>query len=96
MLIEKPITKNDTVSIKLTSGEEVIACFIEETDTKLTVEKPATIAQGPQGMGIVPWMITSKTEKISLNRNSVVAYTVTEDEIAKAYIQATTNIQLTT
>lgn len=96
MLIEKPITKGDTVSIKLLSGEEVLGNFVEETATELLVEKPATIAQGPQGMGIVPWIMTSRSEKCSIKLSAVITYVVTESDIAKAYVEATTSIQLAT
>lgn len=96
MLIEKPITKNDIVTMKLLTGEEVLASYQEEDANVFKVTKPATIAQGPQGMGIVPWMMTSRTEKISINKNTVIAMAPTESEIAKAYTEATTNIQLAT
>lgn len=96
MLLEKPISKNDVITIKTIAGEEVIATFIDETDNHLTVGKPTSIAQGPQGMGMIPWMMTAKAEKISLNKNSVVAYSLTDNEIAKGYTEATTGIQLAT
>jgi len=96
MLIQKPIAKNDVVSLKLITGEEVIACFNSDTDSIVTVEKPATLAQGPQGMGIIPWMMSAKADKIELNKNTVIAMAPTDEEIAKAYTQATTNIQLAT
>lgn len=96
MLIDKPITKNEVVSLKLITGEEMIAAYIEEDSDTYTVGKPATIGQGPQGIGIIPWMITSKAEKITLNKSTVIAMAVSEEEIAKSYSQATTDIQLVT
>lgn len=96
MLIQKPIAKHDVVSLKLLTGEEVLGSYLSDNSDVVVLEKPATIAQGPQGMGIIPWMITSKAEKIELNKNTVIAMALTDDEIAKAYAQATTSIQLAT
>lgn len=95
MLLEKPIKPGNTISIKLTSGEEVLGSYVEDNDSALVIEKPATISATPDGkMGIIPWMMTSRTNKVSLNRNTVVAFAITEDEIGKAYTQATTDIKL--
>ena len=40
MLIEAPYTVGDTVSIKLSSGEEVVARLEAESGDKITVVKP--------------------------------------------------------
>lgn len=96
MLLDKPVSKNDTVTFKLLTGEEMIACFVEETTEQFVVEKPATIAQGPQGMGIIPWIISANANKVKLNKSAVIAYLATDTDVAKAYTQATTGIQLAT
>ena len=94
MLLEKPIKENDIVSIKLVTGEELIATYSEVTDDYLVVKKPATIAANQQGMGIIPWMMTARPEKLQLNRNTVIAMGPTDESIAKSYTEATTDIQL--
>lgn len=94
MLLQKPIAKNDVVTLKILTGEELIATYDSETDSVVSVHKPATLAQGPQGMGIIPWMMSAKADKIELNKNTVIAMAPTDTEIAKAYSQATTDIQL--
>lgn len=95
MLLEKPIAKNDIISIKLSTGEELIAKFVEDTDSALVVERATTMAANPQGgLGLVPWMMSAMPEKISLNKSTVLAYTPTVKEIADKFLEATTNIQL--
>jgi hypothetical protein len=95
MLLQKPIKKGDCVSIKLISGEEILAAYEDETDSHLVVEKPSNLVPGREGgMGIVPWFMSSKAEKVNLSKTTIVAFTRTEDEIAKSYRQATTNITL--
>lgn len=94
MLLEKPIVKGSIITIKLTSGEEVLARYDDDNDAYLTVDKPATIAQGQQGMGIIPWMMTATAASVKLNKATVVAFTQTEEEIAKAYTETTTSLKL--
>lgn len=95
MLLQKPIAKNDIITIKLTTGEELIAKFLEESDTQLVVERATTMAANPQGgLGLVPWMMSAMPEKISLNKSTVLAYTQTVKEIADKFVEATTNIKL--
>ena len=95
MLIEKPLEKNDVITIKLSTGEEIIAKFVEEKDDTLVVERATTMAANPQGgLGLVTWMMSAMPEKISLNKSTILAYTLTVKEIADKFIEATTNIQL--
>ena len=42
MLLEVPYKKGDTVSIKLISGEEVVARIEEINDTSFKLHKPLT------------------------------------------------------
>lgn len=94
MLLEKPIKENDVISVKLVTGEELIATYFEINDEHLVVKKPATIAANQQGMGIIPWMMTARPEKLRLNKNTVIAMALTDETIAKSYTEATTDIQL--
>lgn len=94
MLIQKPISVNDIVTIKLLTGEEVMATLINNDGDTITVKKPSTIASNGQGMGIVPWMMTSRTESVEINKTAVIAMALTEEEIAKAYTETTSSIKL--
>lgn len=94
MLIQKPLDQGDIVSIKLITGEEILGRFESITDTELQIKKPCTLAMGQQGMGIVPWMMTTQPEITKLNRNTVIAYAPTDKEIGKAYVEATSSIKL--
>jgi len=94
MLINKPMQQNDIITIKLTSGEEIIAT-LESDQNDLIVSKPMTIAHNQQGMGLIPWVMTApSSEKVNMNKSTVVAYMLTDKEIAQAYIKSTTNIHL--
>jgi hypothetical protein len=94
MLIEKPIKEGSIITCKLTSGEEIIARFESGDETHIVISKPSVLAQGPQGLGMVPWIVSAQAEKITLNKSNIVAQTSTDEEIAKSYIQATSSIQI--
>ena len=94
MLLERPIKKGSIITVKLNSGEELVARFETEDDDSLNISKVRTVAHGQQGLGIIPWMMTSQTATISINKSTVVAYTPTDDGIAKSYQENTTDIKL--
>ena len=94
MLLERPIKKGSIITVKLNSGEELVARFETEDDDSLNISKVRTVAHGQQGLGIIPWMMTSQTATISINKSTVVVYTPTDEEIAKSYQENTTDIKL--
>lgn len=95
MLIETPYKSNDTITIKLTSGEEIVGRFVKEDDKKLTIKKPLTLMATQQGFGLGPYAITiSPDSEIALNKTAIVFSVKTETEMAKQYMTSTTGIQL--
>lgn len=94
MLLRKPIEKGSVVTIKLISGEEVIARFESQSDTELVVSKPSVLASNGNGVGIMPWIMSSMAGDISLNKSTLIAFTQTDEQIAKSYIEATSSIKL--
>ena len=97
MLIQTPAKPQDIITIKLTSGEELIAKFEEEDDGSLTVGKPFALVPNQQGLGMVPWiMSTNPDTKVSINKNTVVCFLKTDDGIGKQYLQQTTGLTMVT
>jgi hypothetical protein len=92
MLIDKGHQAGDIVTLKLSSGEEIIAKLVDETDTYVKVSKPMVLASTQQGIGMVPYLITVNPDKdIKINK-PISVLELTEDEPAKQYIKITTNI----
>lgn len=87
------IKNNEVYTLKLASGEELIAKVIQLLETELIIVDPVSVAPGPQGMGLVPSLFTvdSKSD-IRLNTNSIVLYGLTEENVKNKYIEATTGI----
>ena len=94
MIIEAPYTMGDTVSIKLSSGEEMIARIEAEDATNITVTKPLMLMATEQGMGLAPFMFTVSPEaKIKLKLNSIICIVKSAKDAADMYIKQTTGIQ---
>lgn len=95
MLIELPYKEGDTISFKTVAGEEIIARLNSETDSHLKVTKPMALTANAQGLGMVPFTFTvNPNSTVEVNKNTLVFIAKTDDEMAKQYIQSTTNIKL--
>jgi hypothetical protein len=93
MLIEAPYKVGDTVSIKLSSGEEMVARLEQEGPEKVTVHKPLMLTATQQGVGLAPYMFTVAQEsKFILNANNIICIAKTEKEMANKYIENTTGL----
>lgn len=95
MLIQVPYKEGDVVSIKLSSGEEMIANLIKETDKEVVVSKPLMLVAGEQGMGLAPYMFTVNPDtKIHLKVNNVITIVKTAEDAAKMFTKQTTGIDV--
>lgn len=93
MIIEAPYTVGDVVSIKLSSGEEMIARLAAEDDKHVTVTKPLMLMATEQGMGFAPYMFTVSPEsKIKLKINSIICIVKSAKDAGDMYIKQTTGI----
>jgi hypothetical protein len=95
MLIETPYKVGDTVSIKLSSGEEMVARLENEGPEKITVHKPLMLTATPEGMGLAPYMFTvAQDSKFNLNISNVICIAKTEKNMANKYVESTTGLAL--
>ena len=86
---------NQTYSFKLNSGEEMVSKVTALGHDAYELDHPVSIAQGPQGMGLVMSMMTaSPQEKVWLNKSSVSLVAATEDGVRMKYLEATTGIKV--
>ena len=95
MLLDKPLQPDDVVTIKLITGEEIIARYEGQSDTTLSVSKASIVATNPKGgLGLMPWMMSALPEKIQMNMSTIVAYSPTVKEIADGFIESTSKIAI--
>ena len=95
MIIETPYKASDTITVRTTAGEELLARFVTEDDKTITIEKPMAVMVTQQGLGLGPFTFTvNPNSKLKLNKNTIVFVHKTDSEMAKQYVSSTSNIHL--
>ena len=57
------IKDGDLVTLKLASGEEVIAKYVSGADSYISIEKALVLMQGPQGLAFGTFFSTAQQDK---------------------------------
>lgn len=73
--------------LKLISGELVLANTSKSLDESVTLHNPATLVMTPQGAGLIPFCVMSKTEKFTLKKDHILFSEDADPELANAYNQ---------
>lgn len=95
MLISKGITAGEVITLKLVSGEELVARLSEETDSHYVLNNTRVIGMGQQGPGFMPYLFTVDPEKdIRLTKSTVTVAEPTDATLAKQFIESTSGIKL--
>jgi len=95
MLISKGVSAGEVVTLKLTSGEELVAKLVEETPTYYKLSKPAVIGMGQKGPGLMPYLFTVSPEAdVKLLKTTVTVCEPTDEAFAKQFLESTTGIKL--
>lgn len=95
MLISKGVSSGEVITLKLTSGEELVARLVEDGATHYTLEKTKVVGMGPSGPALMDYLFTvNPNAEIRLNKATVTIAEPTEKVFADQYIQATTGIAL--
>ena len=95
MIIDKGVVSGEVVTLKLTSGEEIIAKLVEETPKGYKISKPLVLSMTQQGIGMMPFIFTANADKdILINYGAVAVVTTTEQQFANQYTQGTTGIAM--
>jgi hypothetical protein len=89
MLIETT-KQGDILTVKLTSGEELVGRLDSETDTHIKLKMPLTLIMSQQGVGLQQYLFTADPEKLlTINKTAIACFTSTREEFAKAYQERT-------
>lgn len=97
LVINTGVTKNDVVTLKFTSGEELIGRLVSEDDTTFTVSKPMVLTMNPSGgIGMTPFLFTaSENIDIPVYKSALAAQAVKSSKpMADSYLTGTTGIAL--
>ena len=95
MLIDKGVTIGEVVTLKLTSGEELVAKLVDDGPMHYKLSHPQVIGMGPKGPGLMPYLFTVSPDKdIKLAKGTVTVVAATDKMFADQFIQSTTGIKL--
>jgi len=93
MIIQAPYTVGDVVSIKVSSGEEMIARLEEENDNHIIARKPLMLVAGQNGMGLAPFMFTVDADaKFKIKAASIICVVKSAKEAADLYTKNTSGL----
>jgi len=78
--------EGNLVTLKLVSGEEVIAKFKALTSDYISIAKALVLMQGPQGLAFGTFFSTAEqTEPINICRNKITSIANINDKIKSEY-----------
>lgn len=87
------IEPNSIVTLKLDSGEEIIAKFVVDHDSYVTVVKPLVIMMGPQGLAMGIWTATLDQDKdVNISKDHIITMGLTGSKVQDEYTKATSSI----
>lgn len=97
MLVISNFKKGDVITIKLSTGEEVVARFDADTGSELKVVKPTVLTLNPQDgkAMLIPWLMsidTGSNDAIIIGKQQIVAVSRPTKGLADGYLQSTTGI----
>ena len=94
MLVEKP-KKGEICTLKLITGEEIVARVQEEEENCVFVEKPCTVMPSQQGIGLIQSLYTADPNKpIPISKDHIIMMAVSVDQISTHYIKTTTGLEI--
>ena len=76
----------DLITLKLASGEEVIANYKGEADSYISIEKALVLMNGPQGLALGTYFSTAEQDKeIDISKAHVISVAFINDKIEGEY-----------
>lgn len=99
MLVTSNYKKNDIISIKLSTGEEVVGRFSASNETSVNVVKPTVLTLNPQSgqVMLIPWLMSidvHSSEPVEIKNSQVVALGKPSKGIADVYLQGSSGIAM--
>ena len=78
--------EGNLITLKLVSGEEVIAKFKSLTDEYISIDKALVLMQGPQGLAFGTFFSTAEQkEPININKDKITSIANINDKIKNEY-----------
>lgn len=95
MLIDKGVAAGEVVTLKLTSGEEIVAKMVEDQVMHYKLANPMVIAMSQKGPALMPYLFTvDPSKQIRIAKAVVCVAEATDKQFADQFIQQTTGIAM--
>jgi len=95
MLIDKGVAIGEVITLKLTSGEELVAKLVEDGAAYYKLSRPMVIGMGQKGPGLMPYLFTVHPDKdIKISKGTVTVAEATDEQFAKQFLETTSGIKL--
>ena len=90
------IKDGDLVTLKLTSGEEVIAKYLSRTDSQyVSIEKALVLMNGPQGLAFGTFFSTARQDQpFNIATDKLISIAHINDKIADEYKRVFSKIEV--
>ena len=88
--------ENDVVSLKLSTGEEIVGYFISSDGIEVVIRKPLSLIATQEGAGFAPFMITSDTmaSTVSFSKSNIVTMMATASHFADPYTKQMSGLDM--
>ena len=91
------IKDGDLITLKLASGEEVIAKYKSGADSYISIEKALVLMQGPQGLAFGTFFSTAQQDKpINIAKDKITSIAYINDKIKEEYNRVFSTIKTPT
>tara|TARA_R100000482_G_C4975067_1_gene80788 strand:- start:147 stop:452 length:306 start_codon:yes stop_codon:yes gene_type:complete len=89
------IKDGDLVTLKLASGEEVIAKYVSGADSYISIEKALVLMQGPQGLAFGTFFSTAEQNKpINIAKDKITSIAYINEKIQQEYNRVFSKIEV--
>ena len=89
------IKDGDLITLKLVSGEEVIAKYKSGADSYISIEKALVLMQGPQGLAFGTFFSTAQQDKpINIAKDKITSIAYINDKIRQEYDRVFSKIEV--
>ena len=89
------IKDGDLITLKLASGEEVIAKYVSGADSYISIEKALVLMQGPQGLAFGTFFSTAQQDKpMNIAKDKITSIAFINDKIQEEYNRVFSKIEV--
>jgi len=104
MLLPKTLAQGDVASLKLVTGDEILAKVTEVTADSMTIQRPMLISVGMDertrqvGIQMVPYFLlcADYEAKLTIKNSHIIVAALANDQAKAGYIQNTTGLTVAT